>query len=351
MERNMSKIKRISPANRRWLLAASVVVALLVVFFAKSDFFMSTLGFAKSTPGATEQTGKAAKLFTPDRQAIMSAESQGLGVSLQKSAPCADCGGGKSFTFLIENRSRGTAKTFTIENDTAQVDEISIVNPSLAVVFGSVNSTVKSVNVINTEVGAVADYFNCLSPKLSSDKRFVAYVKASPRFSSPGDWSYVYLVYDLAAPAALNRLPGGMAAEKSEDRMSIGIPVYPAENFKRKVYTASIKDESQAHILASDGFFWINKNTLAFVDRSNKANRLVLIDLSYGADRARVITRPLDAAALVDTKSCKESVNAPESLIQVTDISSPSDKSGFVRLTFEPMGQCLTRSTLDIAIN
>lgn len=346
MEPNMNKIKRISSATRNWVLAASVVLALLAVFFAKSDFFMTTLGFAKSDAGAAEQTLKESKPFIPDRQALMAVESQGLGLSLQKAEPCDDCGGGKSFTFLIENRSQGTAKTFTIDNETAQVDEISIVNPSMAIVFGSVSGTLKSVNIINTEAGAVVDYFNCLFPKLSNDKRFLAYVKAAPRFSSPEDWSYVYLVYDLAAQPAQNRLSGDV-----EDRMSVGIPVYPANNIKGKVYTTSVKGESRAHILASDGFFWINKSLLAFVDRFKKVNRLVLVDLTQGIDQVKVRIKPLDTMALVDVKSCKESVGAPENLIQVTDISSPSEKNGFVRLTFEPVGQCLTRETFDIALN
>lgn len=130
-----------------------------------------------------------------------------------------------------------------------------------------------------------------------------------------------------------------------------GIPVYPANNLKGKVYTTSVKGESQAHILASDGFFWINKSRLAFVDRFKKVNRLVLVDLTQGIDQVKVRIKPLDTMALVDVKSCQESVGAPENLIQITDISSPSEKNGFVRLTFEPVGQCLTRETFDIAIN
>jgi len=342
----MNKIKRVVSLNLKWLLGIVVALVVLTVFLVKTSSF--TASFSRTS----EQTKKVGEPFKQEPQAKLSAESKELAVSLKTVTPCDDCAGKASFTFLVTNKLFGTASTFTIQNETAQIDAISLATPTRAVVFGSVSPTMRSINIVNTETGSVIDYFHCNFPSLSKDGRFLAYVKSAPRFSAAEQWSHVYLVYDLAASSAQNRvLRSDSSDEGLEDRTSVGIPVYPGENLKRRVYKSSARDESQAHVLASDGLFWIQDNRLAFVDRWNKVNRLILVDLRYGADQAKSKTLPLDTTEIVDIKNCKESINAPENLVQVTSIGSPDGKPGFVRLTFEPMGRCSRNPSLDMPIN
>jgi hypothetical protein len=342
----MNKIKRVVSLNLKWLLGVFVALVILTAFLVKTSSF--TAPFARTS----EQNKKAGESFKQEPQAKLSAESKELAVSLKTVTPCDECAGKASFTFVVTNKLFGTASTFTIQNETAQIDAISLATPTRAVVFGSVSPTMRSINIINTETGSVIDYFHCIFPSLSKDGRFLAYVRSAPRFSAPEQWSHVYLVYDLAAPSAQNRvLRSESSDERLEDRASVGIPIYPAENLKHRVYKSSARDESQAHVLASDGLFWIQDSRLAFVDRWNKVNRLILVDLRYGADQAKSKTLPLDTTEIVDIKNCKESVNAPENLVQVTSIGSSDGKAGFVRLTFEPMGRCSRNPSLDIPIN
>jgi len=207
--------------------------------------------------------------------------------------PCGDCGGGRAFTFEVRHKRRGTLTSFTIRNETAQIDEIAIVNSSRAIVLGSVSGTVRIVNVVDLEANSVRDSFYCHFPSIYG--RFIAYVKFAPRHPSPLVWSFVYLVYDVLASPEQNWLSGGRGLE---DRERVGIPIYPLENVERKVYEPVILDEEEArqiaeveanplaeeeaHSLGSEGLFWLQEGVVAFVDRWKRKNHLVVVDVRSG---------------------------------------------------------------------
>ena len=95
----------------------------------------------------------------------------------------------------MRHNRRGTRTAFTIRFETAQFDEIAIVNSSRAIGLGSVSGTVRSVNVVDLEANSGRDSFYCHFPSIYG--RFSAYVKFAPRHPSPLVWSFVYLVYDV----------------------------------------------------------------------------------------------------------------------------------------------------------
>jgi hypothetical protein len=332
----MSKITTILRANLKMLLVVSVIPALAALTIVGSK----TLGL---TSGVSKETQKPVISFDPTRQKPMSVESESLSVSLDGAEPCQECLGKTSFAISIKNKSLGTIKTASLRNETAQVDEILIANPTRIVVLGSANGTVRSVNIINSDTGELVDSFLCSYPSLSKEGRFVAFVKAAAKSSSPEDWSYVYRVYDLGVAPAQNRNKG----VDQDDDEAVGIQVYPLENPKRNNQTS--KAASNAHLLASEALFWTDDEHLAFVDRYKKVNSLVVVDVGSGIDRSKVKTRALDTAKIV--KKCGESDDSPENLINVVSISLSRGPKRSAHLVFQPMGQCLRQRNIDLPID
>lgn len=308
-------------------------------------FHVGLNGGTTSFSSSLAQRSSKVDVFDPDRQREVSVESEDLIISLTRVEPCGDCGGGKSFTFEVKDKRRATKSFFTIRNDTAQVDEIVIVNPSRAVVVGSVSGTVRIVNVIDLRAGAVVDHFYCHFPSVYG--QFIAYVKFTPRYSTqPGWWSAVYLVYDATASPMQNRLHYRQGLENHEN---VGIPIYPPENVERRVYDPVISGEEEAHQLASDGLFWLREGVVAFVDRWKKANHLVVVDVGSGIVRPKVKVKTIDTWAVLDLAQCEETEH-PENLIYVQEIHLLEEKAGYVRLHFTPRDSCLRISTLDLPI-
>jgi len=348
----MDRIKERLFRDARWFVLAMAASAFLIVV---SGMLVGSLReptvTAGPATGAQTQTENPSQAFDPERQGRVFAESGGLTVSLEKTEPCEDCVGGTAFTFAVTDKRSSTARSFTIRNDTAQVDEVVIVNPSRALVMGSLTGTTRGVNVVDLERREVIDFFYSHFPSVSKDRRFVAYVKFTPRVQSGAPQGHVYLVYDLTASPTQNRLAAGQqGAEPLDDHVNVGIPVYPLENVGRAMSDAGPNEEAPPHVLASEGFSWLPGNTLAFVDRWKKANYLVMVDLSAGVRPARRTVRPLDTAAIGNRGACTESIDAPENLISVTEISVPAEESGVVRLRFAPRGPCLRQTTLDMPV-
>jgi len=337
-ELEMIKIQRMFRRKRSWLLAISAVlmVAVLSVLASKASSVMR----ARNKVSDKAQNPNS---FNPERQKQLSAESESLRIYLERTESCRDCLGRTSFVFMVNDKLRGSVKTFTIENETAQIDQIFIVNQSRAIVIGSVSGTIRSVNIIDPGTGAIVDSFPCIYPSLSKDGHFLAYVKSASGFSSPEAWSYVYLIYDLKAEPARNR---SSSNEGGGDAAVVGVPVYPAEGVTNRLSEGM--DESSAHMLASERLFWTDEVTLAFVDRWQKVNKLVIVDLSSGLEKFKVKAQKVDSSKI--TKSCGESVASPENLINVTDITVSNNGKKLARLSLEPASRCLTNSVIDVAI-
>jgi len=334
----MKRIKQVLSISVAWLLiggiASTPVAAPSAGFSFSHCRILSAADLLQQVP------------FDPDQQKHLFAETERLAISLKRADPCAECGGRKSFTFGVTDKWQGTATEFTIRNETAQVDEIFIVSPSRAIVLGSVSGTIRVANIVDLTSGSVIDFFYCHFPRVSKDGRYLAYVRFSPHFSPPSEWSYVYLVYDLALSPAENRL---RRSEGFDDQVKVGIPVYPLENLQRGVYETTLTTEAEVHLLGSDGLFWLEDNVLAFVDRWRKVNRLVIVDVRSGVRQAKLQIKPIDTMAIVDLAQCGENREDPENLIYIQQIEIPKDRKGYVRLHLHE-DACLRYLTLDIAI-
>ena len=320
----MSKIKTTLRAK---LPVLFVLAAVLTVVVSK------TFDFNVAGKHGKTAAQKPLRTFNPERQKSVAAQSDTLAVSLDRSERCDDCPGGTAFVVSIKDMAKGTVTTATIRDETAQVDEILVASPTRIVVVGSANGTTRTVNILNGESGAVVDHFLCTYPSLSRNGRFLAFVRSAPRFSAPQEWSYNYLVYDLA------KEPGRSDSEEA------GVQVYPSAIIRKNEKAI---DESSVHILASEGLFWLGEDNLVFVDRANRSNTLVMVDLRAGADRAKVKTKEIETAKLV--RKCGESNDAPENLINVTGITLRDGSKKVAHLNLQPMGKCLQATSLDVPI-
>src|SRR6185312_7964278 len=120
MEKTMSKIKSMLHAKLPLLLVAALLLTLMVLTVVVSK----TSDFKAGSKDAKTEKQKPLSTFNPERQKSVSAESESLAVSLDHSETCADCPGGTAFVVSIKDTVKGTVKTATMRDETAQVDEI-----------------------------------------------------------------------------------------------------------------------------------------------------------------------------------------------------------------------------------
>ena len=220
-----------------------------------------------------------------------------------------------------------------------------IVNGSKAAVIGRMQAAVSVVNVIDLSSAKLSDSFWCMRPSVSDDNRFVAYVKVFPLHFVPGV-SYEYLVYDLTATPEENRTPPNKG--RMPDTYDVGWPVYP-EGLLNTPGDNILKDESLAHLMSSDGLFWLaNTRTFGFTDRWRGVQRLVVASVPSGISHPRVTVKPLVKLGIVDVEKCK---GISENAFQVSQIRVVKDRPEYLRLSFRSTNPyCIRRDTLDVAL-
>ena len=289
-------------------------------------------------------------------QPPVSVASKNWSITMIGSAECGECPGGKAWVFTALRKDGGESYKIRLTNSPTQVDELALVDESRLVVFGRNTANAVLVNVLRLPQGAELDSFMCYSPALSPDHRFLAYLKPFPGHPGPVDITNEYVLYDLTGRAASNRVRGGHGIAHDA-----GIPVYPpgATNAAGEFVAPN---EWSAHVMASDGLFWLGEtDAVAFVDRWQGTNSLVVVDLSRGVHRPRLTltVRALETGSIVDMADCRNKAapsdlenwsKAPASLISVTDISLSSTGAPQVRLTLAPH-PCLRSTTVDVPLD
>ncbi|MGH9451734.1 MAG: hypothetical protein ACRD11_14550 [Terriglobia bacterium] len=267
----------------------------------------------------------------------------------------------RRFSFRLENKRTGSSFPLKFSAWASpppalkvdQIDQIDIVDDTRALVLGRSAANFSEAAIIQLPSGRLLDQFLCLMPLVSPDHRFLAYVKPFPGHPGPVDITNEYIVYDLTTSPSANRIKliPGVAYDA-------GIPVYPpgATNAAGEFIAHSA---SSAHVIASRGFFWLGRSdTLAFIDRWEGVNRLVLADVGAGVRGARVTVRPLSTSIFVNLSGCQRRVSAsdfknwsshPASLVDVTDIQICPAKPGCLRLCLYPQ-PCLATTSVDVQV-
>ena len=297
--------------------------------------------------------------YERDSQRKLSAQSEVWDVSLTTQTGCPpEVSALRCYRFAMKNRVTQEVTTFRLGNETSQVDALTIVRPDRLAILGR-TPELSIVTVLALPSGREVDRIICSGASLSPDRRYFAYLKFVPAY--PGyEWSpsAEYLVYDLTASPEANRTPANPS--RPTEPYDVGWPLYPegAKNVSGdNMYEGH---DVPVHWMSSEGFFWLNQSDIvAFVDRWEGTNSLVVADLSGGIERHKVSTYPLKTSGVVDLPACKDKVAAsdleawskdPGGLIHVSDIRISLDGPHILRLGLSPH-PCIGATQLDVRID
>jgi hypothetical protein len=336
----------------RRLLVWKVTLALLIAAIGLGAQTQPSAVSPNSTPRA-----KTASSPPGETKESTTAESDDWKIYLKGSVQSGGCVSNTAFVIMLENKHTGDQHAANICNEMTSVDRVLFATPGKALVIGSAAAPLKVVNVIDLDWQQLADWMVGYSPSLSPDKRFVVFRKYYPPSADDQEGlpSEEYLAYDVEATPTDNRVNGGPPSIVGF--YNVGRPLYPqgATNAPMDNYVHG-DDPEQAHTKASDGFFWLAEADLvAFVDRWQGVNRLVVADLRGGARDARVTVKPIETADVVDLSLCQKSAardlaewsEHPEDLVRVSKIEVPPKNPGSVRLWFTPQA-CVRRKSMDV---
>lgn len=145
------------------------------------------------------------------------------------------------------------------------------------IVVGDVGASISRVMVVGLQGGALEDEFNAISPAVSPDGRWVAFVKFYPPHGAQGTDDH-RMIYDVTQSAADNR-----PNRDSADRINVGAQVYPGSG-NTEDDNVGVADD-RAHRSASLLFWSPDSQRLAFADQSSS---LQFVAVRIGSDAAGV---------------------------------------------------------------
>lgn len=338
------------------------------MYFSTVLFILTVLCLPRPSPseGAGQDTAHGPSdwrehyvdMFGARYQRTVSDASENWKVSLTAWESCPQAASNECFFFKISRRDGTGSSNLRLANETAQVDAVSIINASRAVILGRAMHNMYVITLVMMPSGNQLDHFVCYWPALAPDRHFVAYEKFSP--AHPGyeySPSSEYLAYDLTASAEDNRTPPNRG--RALGAYDVGWPLYP-QGVKNTAGDNMFEGhEVPVHRMASEGFFWIDESdTVAFVDRWEETNSLVVADLRGGPQQSKVRVYPLKIVGVVDLPGCKDKVarsdfegwsRDPATLIDVTDIRASPENSRSLRLHFSPH-PCLAGTVLEVPL-
>lgn len=279
--------------------------------------------------------------FDPARQRSLGVEDAEFKVALARRDACTNCPSVSRFVFMIKEKAKGEQRTFALENETAQVDEVHLTTSGILVVVGRVLANTNIVTLVDLRAGRLRDAFFCYNPKVSPDGRFVAYVKVFPAHFAKGV-SAIYVLYDLGESPAGNR-PQGVSIE---NRIDVGRAFFPIGSRNRPGDNLNV-DPVESHTMASESFYWsADSRGLAFADRAEERNWIVQLE---SPERPAIRKVAIETLEVVDPENCGELRDRLETSFHVVDIKWLSKAEVSIRFrSLNP--KCLKRETTKVTI-
>ncbi len=229
---------------------------------------------------------------------------------------------------LIATLSRGTAQ-FSVSADvrlTALKEYFTVPNDKLAVIGDAGKSS--AVVIFDLATKRLLDWFYCYAPQRVSET-WIVYVEWYPVHGA-GEPKEVVLLYDLTKSPGENRLPGAQRliapAPITAAPITVGTPIYPESNVKKKSYVNAAQNSAEAErLLTTSPFLLLPSQRLVFVaakgqDFPTSWDYLVVVDLSHG------IVDPLIQTVDIPKDQFKKPGENPN-FIQVTGIEAASPDS------------------------
>ncbi len=213
---------------------------------------------------------------------------------------CNDCAAGPTFVFEVTGEGLSRAREFTLSNGTGQIDEMRIAPNGTAILVGRVDANTSYVTLVDPATGEVKKEFYAFDPSVSSDNRWIAFVKPYPLHFTPGV-SNEYMAYDVEAywPGGVDISPPSLAT-----KLDAGEPIYP-EGAPARYGGNIVSDAAEIHSWASDGFHWLaGQDILAFADYWRSAVSLVVADFRGGVRTPTVTVKALDRDDVMNAGAC-----------------------------------------------
>jgi hypothetical protein len=286
--------------------------------------------------------------FNPAGQREFSVQANGyVGALKTQKQPCTDCSASRRFEIEI-SKGQQALGTFTVPDEMAQVDEMQFAANNTLVIFGHLTWAVRGVVVYDLNSKSISDYLWCYNPALSPDKHLLIYEKFYPQHFVQGV-SAEYLLYDLQKPASQNR----MAGRQVTDRVDVGRALYPTGSKNLPGDNTGLEDTS-VHTMSSDAFSWSSdSHKVAFADRNNGANNLVVVDVSSGA-QPKIWAESLPTNEIVNPKGlagiCEGGQH--DAWFRIAKIEFDNRDQSKLHVQFSAQSpRCLTLKQLDLVAN
>lgn len=238
------------------------------------------------------------------QQIMISAQARSLLITLVRRSSSKRCPSSFVLYFRITNTSKSDGATFTLCNETVQIDEIDVVSPTRVLLLGRVAANAPVANIVELPTGRVVDHFMCFMPAISPTHRFLGFIKNFPGHPGPGLISAQYLAYDLIHSPQYNRPFGASSSEP-------GLPVYPIGTTNTPGSNV-VSPGAMYHTWSSQRLFWLGDDLLVFGDFIDGHNSLVLCDAKRGLRDVRVNTIDLASLDLVDLSRCRQSLSSED---------------------------------------
>jgi hypothetical protein len=245
-------------------------------------------------------------------------------------------GGRVKFTFSVTDKVNNREYPVYLDNITAKVFNVSIIQGKLIVMGEEANLHSPVTTLIDLKNREEVDSFIGFGNTLSPTGRYLIYRKFyPPETAEPSVMSDLVLVYDLADSADENRMRGEDAYRNDPiGRLTeVGHPIYPEINAGKKHYRVWVPEESKRHTIIPNGFFWFDHDRkVAFGDRIGGEDYLVVVDLSNGLARPVIHRMEIDLRALLRPEDRENPAilheAEPVKLLSVQDLENGKVKAG-----------------------
>jgi hypothetical protein len=255
----------------------------------------------------------------------------------------------QQFRLEVKNKNSGSVSQLALNAwggatgqalELNQIDEMGIFENKL-LILGRASANSSEADILELPSGKALDRFPCFMPVVSPDNQFVGFLKSFPGHPGPVSVSAEYLIYSLA------HIPTGSSPVRA---------VYPpgATNAPDSNLVPGL--DSPVHWISSEHLFWLDAQTLAFADRYQGEQHVVVVDLSHGIPAPIVRTETINLGDLIDLENCRKQYSPgdftnvsrdPSSLVHVQGISHVLQSPGYLCLRFQA-SPCLARTELTV---
>jgi hypothetical protein len=206
-------------------------------------------------------------------------------------------------------------------------------------------------SIVDVPTLTLVDQLLVSRPVFSNDNRYLAFERVSPRPITPEG---VYLLYDVSASAATNRMQTTL--EGPPGFPDSGIAFYPDWNRINTAYFDRTSQENERYHEAHSSFTWIAPRVFVVIDYEYEEGfpddgtvSALLVNIENGIASPQITRVVIDATNLVDTTHYDSPQPTPASRVFAQQIAPLEVSSSVtrIRVTLRPV-QGVRVTTFDV---